>query len=129
MCNLGKSINVLGGELLTCCKDPLTGFFRDGLCRTNSSDFGEHIVCALIDQKFLEFSKLMGNDLITPVPEYDFKGLKQGDKWCLCADRWIEALKNDCAPLIVLESTDKKILKKVDYLTLKRYSIEYKTLN
>ena len=71
----------------------------------------------------------MGNDLITPVPEYDFKGLKQGDKWCLCADRWIEALKNDCAPLIVLESTDKKILKKVDYLTLKRYSIEYKTLN
>lgn len=129
MCNLGKSINVLGGELLTCCKDPLTGFFRDGLCRTTSSDFGEHIVCALIDQKFLEFSKLMGNDLITPVPEYDFKGLKQGDKWCLCADRWIEALKNDCAPLIVLESTDKKILKKVDYLTLKRYSIEYKTLN
>ncbi len=129
MCNNTNSLNVLGSELLTCCIDPLTGYFRDGYCRTGSTDVGEHIVCALMSKKFLSYSKVMGNDLITPVPEYDFKGLKEGDHWCLCADRWIEALRNDCAPQILLESTDEKILKKVDYDILKKYSLEYKNLN
>ena len=129
MCNNTNSLNVLGSELLTCCIDPLTGYFRDGYCRTSSTDVGEHIVCALMSKKFLSYSKVMGNDLITPVPEYDFKGLKEGDHWCLCADRWIEALRNDCAPQILLESTDEKILKKVDYDILKKYSLEYKNLN
>ena len=129
MCMEGKSLNVLGSELKTCCNDPLTGYFRDGYCRTHAKDYGEHIVCSLISKSFLNFSKSMGNDLITPVPEYDFKGLKEGDKWCLCADRWIEALRNDCAPQILLESTHNKILDKVDYDTLKIYAIEYKNLN
>ena len=129
MCKDINSINVLGSKLLACCIDPLTGYFRDGYCRTNSTDIGEHIVCALMSKKFLTYSKIMGNDLITPVPEYDFKGLKEGDHWCLCADRWIEALRNDCAPQILLEGTDKKILEKVDFDTLKKYSIEYKNLN
>ena len=129
MCKGNNSLNVLGAPLLNCCMDPLTGYFRDGFCRTDSSDQGSHIVCALINDKFLRFSKLMGNDLITPVPEYDFKGLAKGDKWCVCADRWIEALRNDCAPQILLECTDKKILEKVEYNTLIKYSVEYKNLN
>ena len=129
MCKGNNSLNVLGAPLLNCCMDPLTGYFRDGFCRTDSSDQGSHIVCALINDKFLRFSKLMGNDLITPVPEYDFKGLTKGDKWCVCADRWIEALRNDCAPQILLECTDKKILEKVEYNTLIKYSVEYKNLN
>ena len=129
MCYEKNALNVLKTKLQTCSTNPLTGFYRDGHCKTFNNDVGQHIICSEMNETFLNFSKSKGNDLITAVPEYNFKGLVTGDRWCLCADRWIEALKNDCAPQILLEGTDKKILEKVDYDTLKKYSIEYKNLN
>ena len=87
--------NVLGTELTDCSAEPLTGFYRDGFCNTDHNDHGRHIVCAIMTDEFLEFSKKMGNDLITPVPDYNFPGLKSGDKWCLCALRWKEAFLNN----------------------------------
>ncbi len=97
--------NVLGTELQPCCFDPVTGFFRDGYCRTGVTDHGAHLVCAEMTEEFLQFSRQAGNDLITPVPEFDFPGLKPGDRWCLCAARWKEAFAADVAPPVVLEST------------------------
>jgi len=97
--------NVLGSELTPCCTAPMTGFYRDGFCRTGASDYGLHVVCAEMTAEFLEFSFAAGNDLITPVPEYDFPGLKPGDRWCLCVKRWQEAFQAGCAPQVVLEST------------------------
>ena len=129
MCFNKNSKNVLGTDLIACSLDPLTGFYRDGYCKTFKNDHGEHIVCAEVNDKFLTFSKEKGNDLITPIPEYSFKGLKNGDKWCLCADRWLEALSFGNAPKILLEATHAKILEKVDFDTLKKYSIEYMKLN
>lgn len=105
--------NIFGEPLKPCCNDPLTGYFRDGYCRTDSADFGSHTVCAIITDEFLEFSKSRGNDLTTPRPEYLFPGLKEGDKWCLCALRWKEAFENGCAPKVELEATDEKALKHV----------------
>ncbi|NDH81985.1 MAG: DUF2237 domain-containing protein, partial [Burkholderiaceae bacterium] len=97
--------NVFGEPLVPCSFDPLTGFFRDGCCKTNEHDVGLHLVCAIMTDEFLEFSEQRGNDLITPRPEWNFPGLKAGDQWCLCITRWQEALANGCAPLIKLEST------------------------
>ena len=128
MCFENSSKNVLGTKLIPCSHEPLTGFYRDGYCRTFKNDIGEHIVCSEVNDDFLFFSKERGNDLITPVPEYSFKGLKNGDKWCLCADRWIEALSFNMAPKILLEATHEKILDKVDFDTLKRYGLEYMKL-
>ncbi|HAN31072.1 MAG TPA: DUF2237 domain-containing protein, partial [Myxococcales bacterium] len=85
------SRNVLGGPLDNCSLDPLTGWFRDGCCRTDDNDLGRHVVCTVMTAEFLEFSRSRGNDLITPVPQYNFVGLKPGDRWCLCASRWAEA--------------------------------------
>jgi uncharacterized protein len=97
--------NVLGTQLQCCCTDPITGYFRDGYCRTDASDSGHHFVCAEMTEEFLAFSLTRGNDLITAQPEYDFPGLKPGDRWCLCVERWLEALEADCAPPVILEAT------------------------
>jgi len=97
--------NVLGTELATCSNTPRTGFFRDGCCNTGTGDVGVHTVCAVMTQEFLEFSREQGNDLITPVPAFDFPGLKPGDRWCLCAPRWQEAFDAGKAPDVVLEAT------------------------
>ncbi len=107
--------NVLGTELLPCSYDPLTGFYRDGCCKTDAHDLGSHVVCARVTQAFLDFSLARGNDLVTPRPEYRFAGLKAGDRWCLCALRWKEALEAGVAPPVVLECTH---LRALDYLTL-----------
>lgn len=103
--------NIFGEKLISCSKSPMTGFYRDGCCKTGEDDLGTHTVCAQMTQEFLEFSRNLGNDLITPMPAYLFPGLKQGDFWCLCALRWLEAHKEGVAPMIKLEATNEKTLK------------------
>lgn len=122
-------INVLGQALKPCSFDPLTGFFRDGCCRTDDTDIGEHIVCVVLDAKFLSFSQQRGNDLSTPRPEYGFAGLKAGDQWCLCATRWLEALQAGAAPQIVLAATHENILDLISLETLVEYGIDRATFN
>lgn len=102
--------NVLGGPLRACSFDPLTGYFRDGCCRTRGDDEGQHVVCARVTQEFLLFSAGLGNDLITPRPQWRFAGLKPGDRWCICASRWLEAWKAGVAPPVILEGTHEKTL-------------------
>lgn len=102
--------NVFGEPLLVCSAAPMTGFFRDGCCKTDEQDHGTHTVCAIMTDEFLEFSRARGNDLITPRPEYDFPGLKAGDSWCLCASRWVEAYEANVAPMVKLEATNEKTL-------------------
>ena len=106
--------NIFGEPLISCCNDPLTGYFRDGYCKTDASDRGSHTVCAVMTDEFLTFSRSRGNDLITPRPEFQFPGLKPGDKWCLCALRWKEAFEAGFAPLVVLEATNEKTLEYVN---------------
>lgn len=117
-------LNVLGQPLETCSLDPLTGFYRDGCCSTGDDDFGRHTVCAVVTEAFLEYSKSRGNDLTTPRPEFGFPGLMPGDQWCLCADRWKEALEAGKAPRIRLRSTHAATLKHVSLETLKRYALD-----
>jgi uncharacterized protein (DUF2237 family) len=116
-------LNVLGQPLVACSFDPLTGFFRDGCCKTNEQDLGSHLVCAIVSNDFLQFSLKRGNDLITPRPEYQFPGLIAGDQWCLCLNRWLEALEANCAPMIKLESTHIKALEKVSLEVLEQYAM------
>lgn len=116
--------NVLGGILKTCSTEPLTGFFRDGCCKTGLQDVGTHTVCTRVSDEFLKFSYVMGNDLITPHPEFQFPGLKAGDQWCLCASRWREALEAGVAPPVDLEATHEKTLEFVSLEDLKKYAIE-----
>ncbi len=99
------TLNVLGSALLPCSYDPLTGYLRDGCCRTDESDAGSHLICTRVTAEFLEFQRALGNDLITPRPEWRFAGLKPGDRWCVCALRWKEAYLAGCAPPVVLDST------------------------
>ncbi len=106
--------NVLGGELELCSSEPLTGFARSGCCEVHSSDTGFHIVCAVVTNSFLAFSKEEGNDLTTPRPEYGFPGLKAGDRWCLCASRWVDAFEAGVAPKVVLEATSANALEWID---------------
>lgn len=122
-------LNVLGQALQPCSFDPLTGFFRDGCCRTDDSDAGLHIVCAKLTAEFLSFSKQRGNDLSTPRPEYGFAGLKAGDQWCLCATRWLEALQAGAAPQIVLAATHENILDMISLETLVEYGVDRPTFN
>ena len=117
------ALNVFGEPLVPCSFDPLTGFFRDGCCKTDENDLGRHIVCAIVTQRFLQFSLERGNDLITPRPEYQFSGLVPGDQWCLCINRWSEALAANCAPKIKLESTHINALKMVSLETLMKFSV------
>ena len=121
---LEKQKNVLGTDLEICGTDPITGFFRDGCCNTGAGDVGTHTVCAIVDDNFLEFSKSMGNDLGTPRPEYGFQGLKNGDKWCLCAMRWNEARGAGCAPRVKLTCTNIKTLEFVSLEHLKEHQID-----
>ena len=116
--------NVMGGELVPCGFDPLTGFFRNGCCETGPHDVGLHTVCAVMTADFLAFSKAAGNDLSTPMPDYGFAGLKPGDRWCLCAPRWKEALDAGAAPEIVLESTHEETLAIVPLGVLKDHAFE-----
>ena len=116
--------NVMGGELVPCGFDPLTGFFRNGCCETGPHDVGLHTVCAVMTADFLAFSKAAGNDLSTPMPDYGFTGLKPGDRWCLCAPRWKEALDAGAAPQIVLESTHEETLAIVPLGVLKDHAFE-----
>ncbi|TAE15594.1 MAG: DUF2237 domain-containing protein [Bacteroidetes bacterium] len=110
--------NVLGTALECCCTNPMTGFFRDGFCKTNQFDEGRHVICAIITQEFLEFTLSRGNNLITPNPAYNFPGLKAGDKWCLCALRWKEAYEAGVAPPVVLACTHEKALEYVSLAML-----------
>lgn len=117
------SKNVLGTELKPCGRDPLTGFFRDGCCNTSEDDHGAHTVCVEVTEEFLQFSKERGNDLSTPRPEFDFAGLKEGDRWCMCAPRWVEALEEGKAPRVVLESTHERTLDYVALSALQQHAI------
>ncbi|QDT96886.1 DUF2237 family protein [Gimesia aquarii] len=122
--NQKKAKNVLGTELETCSMDPVTGFYRDGCCNTGSSDMGLHTVCTEVTAEFLAFSKQRGNDLSTPHPQFDFPGLKPGDRWCLCVERWKEALEAGMAPRVVLEACHISTLEFVDLEDLEQYAIE-----
>jgi uncharacterized protein (DUF2237 family) len=117
-------LNVYGEPLKPCSLNPLTGFFRNGHCMTGPEDVGRHTVCAEMTAEFLAFSKLRGNDLSTPIPEYAFPGLDPGDRWCLVALRWIEALEAGMAPKVVLEATHQSVLEYVELDVLKKYSID-----
>lgn len=119
-----KPRNVLGGELKSCCTDPMTGFYRDGYCRTGVDDTGRHTVCIEATDEFLAFSKAAGNDLSTPMPQYNFPGLVAGDKWCLCMLRWREALMQDMAPRVYLEATHEAALTVVSLEDLKKHAVE-----
>lgn len=116
--------NVLGTELRSCSQDPVTGFFRNGCCETGAEDVGMHTVCAVMTAEFLAFSRRAGNDLSTPMPDYGFPGLKPGDRWCLCAPRWKEALDAGAAPKLVLEATHEETLAIVPLGVLKDYAVE-----
>ena len=117
-----KSLNVYGKPLQICGNEPITGAFRDGCCNTGPGDIGTHIVCAIVSDEFLEFSKSRGNDLTRDYPEYNFKGLKDGDRWCLCASRWVEAYEVGLAPKVILESTHIKTLEYVSIQILESFN-------
>jgi uncharacterized protein (DUF2237 family) len=117
-------LNVLGTPLAPCSMDPLTGFYRDGCCKTGKDDTGSHVVCCRVTAEFLAFSRSRGNDLSTPRPEYQFPGLKPGDQWCVCAVRWREALEAGVAPRVVLEATHEAVLRFVAITDLERHAID-----
>lgn len=116
--------NILGEDLVPCSMEPLTGFYRDGCCRTGQGDHGVHTVCAVVTQDFLEFSKAKGNDLSTPRPEYHFPGLKEGDRWCLCAPRWQEAFEAGKAPKIVASATHISSLEHCDGKAMREHAVD-----
>lgn len=113
---------MLGLALQPCSMDPVTGFFRDGCCNTCDQDVGSHTVCVEVTQEFLEYSRFAGNDLSTPHPEWEFPGLQEGDRWCLCASRWLEAHEKGMAPRVFLESTHIKALEIVPFQLLEQYA-------
>jgi uncharacterized protein (DUF2237 family) len=119
------ALNVLGTELVECSLEPLTGFFRDGCCNTDQNDRGLHVVCARVTREFLDFSTRRGNDLVTARPEFGFPGLKPGDRWCLCAMRWLEAFEAGAAPPVVLESTHERALAVATLEQLKASSLAH----
>jgi uncharacterized protein len=121
--NANPDQNVLGTKLQTCCTSPMTGFFRTGVCATGPQDRGTHVVCARITAEFLTYTKAQGNDLSTPVPAHNFPGLKPGDKWCLCASRWKEALEDGVAPPVDLAATHSSALKFVSLADLQQHAI------
>lgn len=116
--------NVLGGKLACCCTRPLTGFYRDGFCRTDEQDEGRHVVCAIMTEAFLTFTRSRGNDLTTPRPEFSFPGLKPGDRWCLCALRWREASESGVAPPVLLACTHERALQYINLDTLRKLAFE-----
>lgn len=116
--------NVIGEKLETCCTSPMTGFYRDGKCNTGGGDFGAHVICAEVTEEFLAFTKSKGNDLSTPVPKFNFPGLKPGERWCLCAARWKEALDAGVAPPVILSATHAAILEYVSLDELKQHALD-----
>jgi len=122
--DMDESLNLFGEALETCSNDPKTGFFRDGCCNTSAQDGGSHTVCVELTQDFLEFSKSRGNDLMSPVPAFGFPGLKAGDRWCLCASRWLEAHKQGKAPRVYLRRTHQRALETVPMDVLRTYAID-----
>jgi len=116
------ALNVFGDELIDCSNEPLTGFYRDGCCNSGEDDLGVHTVCVILTDEFLSFSKSAGNDLSSPRPEYMFPGLKAGERWCLCAARWVEAYQAGKAPLVVLEATHERTLDFIDLHELVKYA-------
>lgn len=117
------AMNVLGTALQACSFDPLTGFLRDGCCTADAQDRGTHLVCARVTQAFLDFSLARGNDLVTPRPAWRFAGLKAGDRWCLCAQRWLEALEAGVAPPVVLEATHQLVLRLIPLPQLQAHAL------
>ena len=118
------SNNVLGTDLASCSYDPLTGYLRDGCCSTDAADRGSHLICVRVTGEFLEFSRTRGNDLITPLPQHRFAGLAPGDRWCLCALRWQEALQAGCAPPVILEATHANALRFVTLAQLEKHRFQ-----
>jgi hypothetical protein len=116
--------NVLGEALATCSTQPMTGFYRDGCCSTGATDHGRHVICAEVTAEFLAFSKARGNDLTTPRPEFRFPGLKPGDRWCLCALRWMEAYEAGCPPKVALQASHEAALKHAPFEALKRHALD-----
>lgn len=119
-----ENLNVFGNKLEACGMDPITGWKRNGCCETDFADRGIHTVCSIVTEDFLTFSRAAGNDLTTPVPEYGFVGLKPGDSWCLCANRWLEAYQNGKAPPVKLESTHEETLVIIPLDILKKYQVK-----
>jgi hypothetical protein len=121
---MANAKNVLGSPLETCCTEPMTGFYRTGCCETGPEDQGVHVVCAQVTEAFLSYTKAQGNDLSTPMPMFEFPGLKPGDRWCLCAARWKESLEDGVAPPVVLAATHAAALKFVSLEDLKNHALE-----
>jgi uncharacterized protein len=121
---VGDDRNVLGGELEVCGTEPLTGFFRDGCCSTGPQDLGSHTICAVATQEFLAHQRSVGNDLSTPMPQYGFAGLHDGDQWCLCASRWQEAFEAGFAPRVRLESTHVSALEYCSLADLQQHAVD-----
>ena len=121
---IDEPLNVFGESLLPCSDDPLTGFLRDGCCNTNDQDAGSHTVCIQVSEEFLQYSRFAGNDLSTPMPEYGFPGLKPGDRWCLCAPRWLQAYEQKMAPKVFLTRTHKRALETVPLEVLRKYAAD-----
>ena len=117
--------NVFGEKLAVCSLDPMTGFYRNGCCDTDSNDLGLHLVCAQVTEEFLRFSKSKGNNLITPFPLFNFPGLKPGDRWCLCVTRWKEALNAGVAPPVILAATHEAVLEYVSLEELQKHAIDF----
>jgi hypothetical protein len=116
--------NVLGDDLESCCSNPVTGFYRDGHCNTGPRDLGRHVICAEMTEAFLAFTRARGNDLSTPRPDLKFPGLQPGDRWCLCASRWQEALEADVAPPVVLAATHQAALSVVELSDLEQHALD-----
>ena len=121
---MDPSLNVFGEALESCSEKPLTGFFRDGCCNTSDQDTGSHTVCVQLTRDFLEFSRFRGNDLSTPRPEFGFPGLKAGDRWCLCAERWLEAHEAGMAPRVLLRSTHQRALEVVPLRVMREFAAD-----
>lgn len=121
---MDESLNVFGEPLAPCSVSPKTGFFRDGCCNTSAEDVGSHTVCVEVTRDFLEFSRARGNDLSTPVPQFDFPGLRPGDRWCLCAERWLQAQQHDAAPRVVLTATHQNALDIIPLEVLREFAVD-----
>jgi uncharacterized protein len=116
--------NVLGGPLQMCGEDPVTGFYRDGCCNSGPEDLGNHTVCAVVTAEFLAHQRAVGNDLSTPIPEYGFSGLQPGDRWCVCAARWLQAYADDAAAPVVLAATHSRALEVVPLDALQEHAVD-----
>lgn len=121
---MDEPVNVFGERIETCSDRPLTGFFRDGCCNTSDQDLGSHTVCVEVTSDFLEFSRFRGNDLSTPVPDFGFPGLRPGDRWCLCAARWLEAHEAGLAPRVLLKATHQRALEIVPLKVLRTFALD-----